>query len=100
MSMKNPPHPGEAIRDPCIKSLGLSVTRAAEGLGATRKILSLLWSGLAGISPETALRLSQSFGRSLESRLQLQLQYDPARVWKSAKQIKAVRYFDAAGMNA
>jgi plasmid maintenance system antidote protein VapI len=38
MTMKNPPHPGEIIRDLCIKPLGLTVTKAAEGLGITRSV--------------------------------------------------------------
>jgi antitoxin HigA-1 len=96
MTMKNPPHPGGIIRDLCISPLGLTVTQAAEGLGVTRKTLSLLLNGHAGISPEMAVRLSQSFGRSPESWLQLQLQYDLAQVRKSAKQIKTKRFFDAA----
>ena len=28
MTMKNPPHPGEIIRDLCIDPLGLTVTKA------------------------------------------------------------------------
>jgi addiction module HigA family antidote len=86
--MKNPPHPGEIIRDLCIKPLGLTVTLAAQGLGVSRKTLSLLLNGHAGVSPEMAVRLSQAFGRSPESWLQLQVQYDIAQVRKSAKEIK------------
>ena len=67
--------------------LGLTVTQAAQGLGVTRKTLSMLLNGHAGISPEMAVRLSQAFGRSPESWLQLQVQYDIAQVKKSAKQI-------------
>ncbi len=96
MTMKNPPHPGEIIRDLCIEPLGLTVTKAAEGLGVTRKTLSLLLNGHAGISPEMAIRLSEAFGRSPESWLQLQLQYDLAQIRKSAKQIKVKRFFDTA----
>lgn len=95
MAMKNPPHPGEIIRDLYIKPLGLTVTQAAEGLGVTRKTFSLLLNGHAGISPEMALRLSQSFGRSPESWLQLQVQYDLAQVRKSAKGIKTKRFYHA-----
>ena len=87
MTMKNPPHPGGIIRDLCIKPLGLTVTEAAEGLGVTRKTLSMLLNGRAGISPEMAVRLSQAFGRNPESWLQLQVQYDIAQVRKSAKEI-------------
>ena len=49
MPMKNPPHPGEIIRDLYLEPLGLSVTEAAAGLGVTRKTLSLLVNGHAGI---------------------------------------------------
>ena len=74
MLMKNPPHPGEIIRDMCITPLGLTVGQAAEGLGVTRKTLSQLLNGHSGISPEMAVRLSKAFGRSPESWMQLQAQ--------------------------
>jgi addiction module HigA family antidote len=93
--MKNSPHPGEIIRDLCIKPLGLTVTQAAQGLGVARKTLSLLLNGHAGISPEMAVRLSQAFGRSPESWLQLQVQYDLAQVKKSAKKIKIKPLYDS-----
>ncbi len=51
----------------------------------------------AGISPEMAVRLSQAFGRSPESWLQLQAQYDLAQVRKSAKEIKIQPLRDPAG---
>jgi addiction module HigA family antidote len=92
--MKNPPHPGEIIRELCLKPLGLTVTGAAQGLGVTRKTLSLLLNGHAGVSPEMAVRLSQAFGRSPESWLQLQAQYDLAQVKRSAKEIKIQPLYD------
>ena len=67
MPMKNPPHPGEIIRDLYLEPLGLTVTEAAAGLGVTRKTFSLLVNGNAGISPEMATRLSKAFGRTPES---------------------------------
>jgi len=76
MTMKKPPHPGEIIRELCLEPLGLTITRAAQGLGVTRKTLSMLVNGhAAGISPEMAVRLSQAFGRSPESWLQLQVHF-------------------------
>lgn len=92
MLMKNPPHPGEIIREMCIAPLGLTVTQAAEGLGVTRKTLSLLLNGHAGISPEMAVRLSKAFGRSPESWMQLQTQYDLAQVKARDEEIKVQRY--------
>ena len=47
MPMKNPPHPGEVVRDAIEKGLGLTVTAAAEGLGVSRKTLSQILNGRA-----------------------------------------------------
>jgi addiction module HigA family antidote len=77
---KNPPHPGEIIRDLYLQPLGLTVTEAAVGLSVTRKSFSLLVNGHAGISPEMAMRLSKALGRTPEAWLQLQMQYDLAKV--------------------
>jgi antitoxin HigA-1 len=79
MLMHNPPHPGEVLRELCLKPLGLSVTAAAKALGVSRKTLSALLNGHAGISPEMAVRLSIAFNTSAESWLQQQLHYDLAQ---------------------
>jgi addiction module HigA family antidote len=84
MRMHNPPHPGEIIRELCVEPLDLTVTKAAEALGVTRKTLSTLLNGKAGISPEMALRLSKVFGRTPEGWLRLQLQFD---LWKAEQSI-------------
>ncbi len=80
MPMKNPPHPGEIIRDLYLEPVGLSVTAAAAGLSVTRKTLALVVNGHPGISPEMAARLSKAFGRTPEAWLQLQMQYDLAQI--------------------
>jgi len=87
MTMENPPHPGEIVRDLCIEPLGLTITQAAKGLGITRKTLSLLVNGHTGISPEMAVRLSKAFGRSPESWLELQSRYNLAQISKQATRI-------------
>ncbi|GAB4194802.1 MAG: HigA family addiction module antitoxin [Wenzhouxiangellaceae bacterium] len=76
MLMHNPPHPGEVIRELCLEPLGLSVTAAAEALGVSRKTLSAVLNGKAGISPEMAIRLSLAFNTSSESWLNQQSQYE------------------------
>ena len=76
MLMHNPPHPGEVIKELCLEPLGLSVTAAAEGLGVSRKTLSAILNGRAGVSPEMAIRLSIAFDTSSESWLNQQTQYD------------------------
>jgi addiction module HigA family antidote len=52
--MYNPPHPGEIVREDCLKALDLSVTEAAKGLGVTRKTLSSILNGRSGITAEMA----------------------------------------------
>ena len=75
-SMHSPPHPGEILRELCLKPLGLTVTRAATALGVSRKTLSRILNGRAGISPEMAVRLSLAFGTTAESWMNQQVQYD------------------------
>ena len=76
MRMHNPPHPGEVIRELCIDPLELTVTDAAKGLGVSRKTLSAILNGRAGVSPDMALRLAKAFGGSAESWLSQQMAYD------------------------
>lgn len=76
MPMFNPPHPGEVLRALYLEPLGLTVTRAAEALGVSRKSLSAILKGKAGISPEMAICLSMAFDTSAESWLNQQAQYD------------------------
>ena len=95
MQMHNPPHPGEVVRALCLEPLGLGVTRAAEGLGVSRKALSELLNGHSGISSEMAIRLSKAFGGGPESWLIQQMQYDLWRTQRNAKNIK-VETFKAA----
>ena len=82
MLMHNPPHPGTVLRELCLEPLGLSVTEAAAALGVTRKTLSAILNGRAGISPEMA------FGTSSESWLNQQLQYD---LWQAEQRRKELR---------
>lgn len=76
MLMHNPPHPGEILRELCLEPLGLTITEAADALGVSRKTLSAILNGRAGISPEMAVRLSIAFDTSAESWLSQQNQYD------------------------
>ncbi len=90
--MHNPPHPGEIIRDQCLEPLGLSVTDAAKGLGVTRKALSELLNGHAGVSPEMAIRLEKAFGSTAETWLRMQLAYDLWHAEQSAGDLNVTRF--------
>lgn len=80
MPMKNPPYPGETIKELCIDPLGLTITQAAEALGVTRSTLSKVVNGKASLSPEMAVRLSKTFGSTPAFWLQIQLNYDIAQI--------------------
>ncbi len=88
MKMHNPPHPGEVLRELCLEPLDLTITETAEALGVSRKTLSAILNGRAGISPEMAIRLSKAFGTSAESWLNQQMQYD---LWQAEKTIGDVK---------
>ena len=88
MKMHNPPHPGEVLRELCLEPLGVSVTEAANALDISRKTLSSILNGRAGVSPEMAIRLSIAFGTSAESWLNQQLQYDLWRAEQGRRQLR------------
>ena len=87
MRMHNPPHPGEVLKELCLEPLGLSVTEAAEALGVSRKTLSSILNGRAGISPEMAIRLSMAFETSAESWLGQQAMFD---LWQAEQRQPAL----------
>ncbi len=88
MRMHNPPHPGEVIKSLCLEPLGITVTQAAEALGVSRKTLSAILNGRAGVSPEMAVRLSIAFSTTAESWLNQQTQYD---LWHAEQRRKRLR---------
>ncbi len=91
MKMHNPPHPGEVLRELCLKPLELTVTQAATALGVSRKTLSSILNGRAGISPEMAVRLSLAFGTTAESWMNQQVQYDLWHAERKRKKLHVAR---------
>ena len=88
MQMHSPAHPGEVVREACLKPLGLTVTAAAAALGVTRKALSDLLNGHSGISPDMAIRLEQVFGSSADSWLRMQMQRD---LWQARQRAGSIK---------
>ncbi len=84
MGMHNPPHPGEFINDVYLKPYGISHRKVAELLDVAPSMLSRLINGDAGVTPEMALRLSKTLGRTPESWLAMQHNYD---LWQARKKI-------------
>ena len=84
MSIYNPPHPGEFIRDIYITPFNLSARKVANSLGVSPSTFNRLLNGDTNVSPEMALRLSKSLGRSPESWLTMQDHYN---LWHVRKKI-------------
>ena len=81
MSMHNPAHPGEILKELVITPLELTITDASEHLNVSRKTLSKVLNGRGAITPEMALRLELAFKKpSAEHWLRLQNAYD---LWQS-----------------
>ncbi len=76
----------------CLEPLGLSVERAAEGLGVSYKTLTDIVNEKAGISAEMSVRLSKAFGSSPETWLRMQMAYD---LWQigECERIEVVRFY-------
>lgn len=91
--MHDPAHPGEIVREERLKPLGLTVTAAADALGATRKALSDLLNGHPGVSPDMAIRLEQVFGSTADIWLRMQVQRDLWEARLRADKIKVNKRF-------
>jgi antitoxin HigA-1 len=96
MEMHNPAHPGEIVREECLKPLKLTVTAAAEALGVTRKALSDLLNGHTGVSPDMAIRLEKVFGSTADTWLGMQAQYDLWEARQRSDKIKVNKRFTTA----
>lgn len=82
-------HPGQAVRQQCMQPLGLNVTQAAGLLGVSRKTLSMILNGKAGITPEMAVRLALVFNTCAENWLYRQADYDLSQVDRDQLQCQA-----------
>ncbi len=76
--MKNPPHPGELLREDVLRPLGIEVTTAAHRLGISRTTLSRVINGRSGISPELAIRLERAGVSTARFWMTLQTNYELA----------------------
>ena len=82
---RRPTHPGEMLREEYMPDYGLSVRDLAELLGVSRQSVNELVGERRSLSTEMALRLSQLFGNSPESWLNLQRNVD---IWDAMHDLK------------
>ena len=84
MTMHNPPHPGEFIREIYLEPYKITGRQLSEKLGVSPSTLNRILNTSSGISSEMALRLSKALGRSPESWLTIQDNYD---LWHARKSV-------------
>jgi addiction module HigA family antidote len=84
MNMYNPPHPGEFIKSVYLEPFGISCRTLATHLGVAASTLSRIVKGKSAISPEMALRLSKTLGRTPESWLIMQDNYE---LWRAKQRL-------------
>ncbi len=90
MAMRIPPHPGRQIKM-ALEAAGLNITEGADHLGVTRNTLSRVINGLAGISPDMAIRLNKAFGGGAEIWVRMQASYDLAQAREHEDEIDVSR---------
>tara|TARA_B110000879_G_scaffold71445_1_gene99710 strand:- start:85 stop:372 length:288 start_codon:yes stop_codon:yes gene_type:complete len=86
--MHNPPHPGEFIVATYMEPFGLSCRFLASKLDVAASTLNRVLKSQSGVSPEMALRLAKSLGRTPESWLAMQHSYD---LWQAKKKVRLGR---------
>ncbi len=83
MRMYNPPHPGEVIAGIYLEPFNVSVRTMAIRLGVSPSTFARVVTGKSSVSPDMAIRLSKVLGRSPESWLQMQANYN---LWMAQQQ--------------
>ncbi|MDZ7725680.1 MAG: HigA family addiction module antitoxin [candidate division KSB1 bacterium] len=84
MRMHNPPHPGEFIREVYLEPYQLSIRYVAAKLKISPSTFSRVIKGESNVSPEMAIRLSKTLGRTPESWLMMQNNFD---LWKTRQKM-------------
>jgi len=97
MIMHNPPHPGAFIKVTYLDQFDISVRYLAKHLNVAPSTINRVINEESAVSPDMAHRLSAAIGRSPESWLAMQAQYD---LWiakqPKVKKIDFSKFKDAA----
>ena len=76
MAIYKPIHPGEFIKQVYLEPLGVSYRTIASRLNVAPSTFMRIVNGKSNVSPEMSLRLSKTLGRSPESWLIMQNDYN------------------------
>ncbi len=89
MTMHNPAHPGEILKELIMAPQELTVTGVSGHLGISRKTLSRILNGRSAITPEMAVRLELVFKKpSADHWLRLQNAHD---LWQTRQHLAELR---------
>jgi len=80
MTMFNPPHPGETLREDVLPALNLKIAGLARHLGYGREHLSRVLNARAPVSADLAVRLERAGIGRARTWLAVQADYD---VWEA-----------------
>ena len=74
--IRKPSHPGEFFMEEILEERGISITRAADLLGVTRKTLSMFVNGHTSCSHSMARRLAEATGTGVAFWINMQAKLD------------------------
>lgn len=83
--MHTPAHPGEILKAMYLEPMGISITKAADALGVSRKHVSAIVNGRVPVTPDMAVRLAGVLGTEPEIWINLQAQHD---LWVVSRQTR------------
>jgi len=73
---RTPTHPGEMLLEEFLKPMGLTQRELADSIGVPYQRINEVVNARRGVTPSTALRLSQFFGTTSEFWLNGQMRWD------------------------
>ena len=80
--LEDPMHPGEVLKELYLDPLDMGAVAFARRLGVPRTRIERLIKGRTGITPDTALRLARVFNTASTYWVNLQTNYEMAKVAK------------------
>lgn len=93
MTMHNPAHPGEVLKELVIEPMELTITDVSKHLNISRKTLSKVLNARGSITPEMAMRLEIAFKKpSADHWLRLQNAHDLWLVRQQQKELNVEPY--------